>query len=100
MQVSPLSHTPVAALAGRRPSTRETAFEFQASSLGALMKPLAAALTPKDTTSSASGSAFEFYASLLTEGVAREAAKGDYLKLNGWFDAHAAQNNPGTEGGA
>ncbi len=74
-----------------RPSMRKTAFEFQASTLGALFKPMASALVPKPAEGAANNSAQDFYATMLTDAIARKAAKSDYLKLNGWFEKHAGE---------
>jgi len=91
MQVTPNITMATAATQPHKPSMRKTAFEFQASTLGALFKPMANNLVPKATGGAAENSAYDFYATMLTDAISRKAAKGDYLKLNSWFESHAGE---------
>ena len=91
MQVTPNISMPATATQSHRPSMRKTAFEFQASTLAALFKPMASSLVPKASGGAADSSAYDFYASMLTDAISRKAAKGDYLKLNAWFENHAGE---------
>ena len=91
MQITTSASVPGTATQSHRPTMRKTAFEFQASTLGALFKPMASALVPKPADGAANSSAQDFYATMLTDAIARKAAKNDYLKLNSWFENHAGE---------